>query len=369
MSDKDISLDDGTELKWLSKKGNVYLNQTIIIYGRRNSGKSTIIEEIMYLCKDDIVFPFFICQSGKNDTDLGDRIPNNCIKRDITKEWLETLLLQQKTRSEMYNIANKMDNLRSLFKKIKKNNKAELLEQKIIADGENYINTINKNDNFDYAKKKSQVTKIYKVQAKKLTHLYKTNIRAYKHYLDSKKDELTMIENCVLSYLDFRPHMILIFDDCAASIKIWIKESPAIKEFFYNGRHYYTTIIITTQDDKEIDSSLRKNTMVSIFTTAQAAISNFSRSSNAYPKHEMKRAELCSKRVFRQDTPGIDNYKKLVYLQTDMGDPFCYTISDLYEDFRIGCPSLWILNSKLNDSKKHSHDDELESFFKRYHDM
>ena len=52
MDDKSLCLSDKTKLKWLPKNHKDYLNRTTIIYGRTNSGKSTIIDDIMYLCKD-----------------------------------------------------------------------------------------------------------------------------------------------------------------------------------------------------------------------------------------------------------------------------------------------------------------------------
>lgn len=62
--------------------------------------------------------------------------------------------------------------------------------------------------------------------------------------------------------------MMLIFDDCAAKIKSFVKTSDTLKEIFYNGRHWYFSLVLTAQDDKEIETELRKNTAVSIFTNA-----------------------------------------------------------------------------------------------------
>ena len=182
-------------------------------------------------------------------------------------------------------------------------------------------------------------------------------------------DNLTEEELCCVNYLDFKPHVLLIFDDCASIFKKWVKESTVIKEMFYNGRHYYITIIITAQDDKEIVSELRKNAIINIFTTHQSAQANFTRSANAYPKHERERADLCIKKIFKQDSQK-KNFKKLVYVQNNDDDPFYYTIADLYGNFRVGCPALWKLDEKINESKPSiNHSDGAGQFFAKYYNI
>jgi len=91
---------------------------------------------------------------------------------------------------------------------------------------------------------------------------------------------------------------------------------------------------------------LRKNTKVSIFTTAQSVTCNFSKTSNGYPKHETNRANICVDTVFRQDENDVKHYQKLVYVQGD-ADPFKYTIADLYDDFKMGSLPMWQYSKKI----------------------
>jgi hypothetical protein len=108
------------------------------------------------------------------------------------------------------------------------------------------------------------------------------------------------------------------------------------------------TVIITSQDDKEVDSELRKNSMVTFFTTPQAATANFERSSNSYSKYEKEMAREAIKTVFKQ-TPGEPvHYQKLCYIRGEQ-DPFRYTIADLYDDFKFGCQALWELDKKIGN--------------------
>ena len=114
---KDLHLDDGSILKWFHRTFEHFFNKTTIIYGRRESGKSTIVIEILFLLKDYISIPFIISQS--NAADFIGRVPKHCIKTSLTKEWLEEFLIAQKGRAELYNTANDIRTLKALFDKIK----------------------------------------------------------------------------------------------------------------------------------------------------------------------------------------------------------------------------------------------------------
>jgi AAA+ ATPase superfamily predicted ATPase len=374
MSDKDLQLDDGTSIKWIYKTYKTFINQTILLYGRRKSGKSTIIDEIMYLCKNYIPVVFVICLSAVSieSSSYSGKIPNFCIKNTADKEWFMQLMFIQKGRAELYNTANDIKNLNTVFNLIK-TPYTENIETTIIDKSKSLIQTIQNNTDLPFDKKREQSGSINKTKEQSLVKLYKNCIRKNKVKLENIIHKLNKNEICCVNYLDFNPHLMLILDDCASDLKKWVKNSTEIKEIFYNGRHYYMTLIVTSQDDKEVDSQLRKNAIVSFFTTHQSATSNFTRASNAYPTHEKKRAEQCIKRIFESDNDSmVINNKKLIYIQTNAGDPFYYTISDLYDGIKIGCPSLWKLDEKINEANKNSNCDNANnnnSFFNAYHNF
>ena len=197
----------------------------------------------------------------------------------------------------------------------------------------------------EFSSKKSQKNQILEDRDTMLRKLYKTTIRFNKVKLE-QNSSLSKSEKAALSFLDFNPNIMLILDDCASTFKKLYKKSSAIKEIFYEGRHYFFTTIISSQDDKEIDSELRKNTTISIFTTSQAATSNFERPSNGYAKHERIRAKHCVETVFKQDENDLKHYQKLVYIMNE-ADPFMYTISDLYDNFRMGSLPMWEYSDKI----------------------
>jgi hypothetical protein len=195
-----------------------------------------------------------------------------------------------------------------------------------------------------------------------LKKLYKNAIRYNKVALE-ENHSLSKSEKAALSFLDFNPNIMLILDDCASTFKKMYKKSSAIKEIFYEGRHYFFTTIISSQDDKEIDSELRKNTTISIFTTAQSAISNFERASNGYPKHERLHAKSCIETVVKQDDNDLKHFQKLVYIQNE-SDPFRYTIADMYDEFKMGSKPMWEYSDRLKDKKDYLSKDN--TLFDRY---
>ena len=341
--DKSLFLQDRTKLKYFPKNHAYFLNRTSIIYGRTNSGKSTIIEEIMYLCKDYIPTVFVVAPTNSSNNAYTDKIPHQFILKNLDVDWLDSFLKRQKNSAGAFITANKLEILKMLFNRIS-DDKSNDLEISINEKAGKCINIIEESD-IDFCGKKTQKTQINNERDNVLRKLYKTNIRYNKVKLEND-NTLSRDEKAALAFLDFNPNIMLILDDCASTFKKLYKKSTAIKEIFYEGRHYFITTIISAQDDKEIDSELRKNTTVSFFTTSQAATSNFERTSNGYAKHEKQIAKYCIEAVFRQDDNDIRHYRKLVYLQGD-SEPYRYTIADLYDNFRMGSIPMWEYADKI----------------------
>jgi hypothetical protein len=345
LDDRSLLLSNRTKLGWFIKDSKNYIDKTTIIYGSTGSGKSTIIDEIMYLCKEQMPLVFVVAPTNAGNGTYDNRVPDKCIYKDLSIEWLDKLLKRQKDAAEIYNNANKITTLKSIFNLIS-DLTSQTIEKTIISGAHNSVMRLDTIHSLSFAKKKSQKSQILSERDESLRSVYKTAIRFHKVQLEQRKD-LSGQEKAAITYLDFNPRVLLILDDCASGFKEICKKKPTLfKEIFYEGRWRYFTTIISTQDDKEIDSSLRKNTKVSIFTTSQAATSNFERSSNGYPKHEKLRAKQCTEDVFKQDDNDAEHHQKLVYLQ-NKPDPFRYIIADLYDDFKIGCASQWEFTNRI----------------------
>lgn len=359
---KSIQLPDGSKLDWLNKDWSTFLNKSTILYGASGSGKSSIITNILYSMRNHITYPFIITKSmASAEANYFGRVPKGCIKTNITKEWLETFIEKQAIRTKIYKTANSLINLKKVFDMIE-SSKAKKAEQDIINDAEKCIQSISGSRDMPFPKKKLLIADIKKTKDEVLAYLYKTVIRAHKVELEHTLSEMTRESKAVVVYLDFLPHALLVFDDCAFMFKQWCKESTAIKELFYQSRHILTTVIVGTQGDTELCPEIRMNANISIFTSSQEVGRSFSKSSNGYPDYYRKRAMMCCNFVF-SDTLDTKNYQKLVYMRDDSANPFKYTIADTYdEEFKIGADAVWDLDRVLNPETQ----DSLAKCFDEY---
>jgi hypothetical protein len=358
-----LELKDQTRLYGLPKNHRYFLRKMTLLFGASETGKSTIMDDILFMLKPHTPTIFAIAPTNKSNRMFTGKLPSKAIKdgSDVKKtiKFLESVVARQKDVAEMYNNSNDPKILKPMFDMVS-NEKERSLESTIICRAATRLGLLHQDDSINLAKKKTQSTKIVKTRKKTLVNLYKASIRVNKSHMLTM--ELDKFQRAALECLDIVPDLVLVFDDCASKFKLWMKESTVLKEIFYEGRQSYITTIITSQDDKELDSSLRKNSMVSIFTTDQIAISNFTRKSNGYPKFVADKAKTCIERVFKQDDEE-EHFRKLAYIN-NLADPFRYYLADLHEDFRMGSDVFWQLNAKMAKGKKKS----LESnrFFQRF---
>lgn len=340
-----ILLDDQTKLHWLPKDRNLYFNKTTLIFGAPQSGKTTIVDEIMYLCKDVIPNIFVIAPTNASNNTYTGKVPRRCIKPDMDINWLESLLKRQHYLAEVYQNRNDLTILKKLFTCVATNGDIRVV-QSIIKRSSDALKYIDKRD-WTFAKKKTQRGEVERIRDKNLARYFRNIIRKNKAKLLARPD-FNVLERAAIEYLDINPNILLIFDDCASRFKKWYRQTTAFKEIFYNIRWLHLTVIITTQDDKEIDSELRKTSMVQIYTSAQIACANFERSSNYYQKDVKLKSQKCISAVFDQPRGEPPHYRKLVYIRGEI-DPFRYMIADIYDNFRFGCSNLWAIDKKINE--------------------
>lgn len=347
-----ILLNDGiSKLHILPKNPDLFFHKTTLIFGAANSGKSTILEEILFLLKDKIPTIFVFSPTNSSNNAFTGKIPDFCIKNDLDIDWLDTFVSNQKNLTEVATISNKLDILRSLFLRIADNNEKYIIND-IIHRAEEHCIAIDSNSALTHNKKINQKKVIRLQQEDTMRKIYKHVIRQHKDHIDI--NQLTRLERTALTYIDLKPDAILVFDDCASQFKHWFKKTTKFKEIFYNVRHMSLSVIITSQDDKEVDSELRKNTMVTFFTTDQSAAANFERASNSYPKHLKEYSRKAIKTVFHQESGEPKHYQKLCYIRGDQ-DPFRYIIADIHDNFKFGSKALWKVQEYIKKDDNNSH--------------
>jgi len=343
---------DGSKIYFMPKNFKLFLRKLTLIFGGSGSGKSILLDEIMNLLHNHIPTVFVIARTNTANAAYDGKVAPICIQdgRNAKKtvKWLEDFLIRQKNAANAYTKAHDLKILKPLFDKVA-NQKCVMLENKIIERTRANLIYVAADPSLNPAARRTQKKKIEKKRGETLMILYRSVLRCRKDDLEKNKAGLTEDQAVALAFLDFNPHAMLILDDCASQFKLWAKMSTAIKELFYEGRHYFITTAIISQDDKEIDSELRKGSMVSLFATDQIAISNFTRVSNSYPKHIAQKAKLCIEAVFKQEKGEPEHFQKLAYIR-GVADPFRYTVADLYDDFRMGSPAMWEFSKRIEES-------------------
>jgi hypothetical protein len=344
---KTIFTDDGIPIKWLPKDVDNFLDKTTLIYGGTFSGKTTIIEEILYLVKDYI--PNYLVIANENSMKAyKNKVPMKCIKKDLSKKKLQQIWERQACITQLYETANDIKVLEALFKRIIDRETSAMINA-VQKRANECIQVIESKSDIDYAQKKSQKTAIEELRIKKIKDLYKNAIRSNADKL--VKAPLSDHEKVALEYIDLNPRLMIIIDDCTDKFGMWwsyFKKSEVnpFKSIFFEGRHNYITLVFAAHDDKNVDTELRKNSRTTIYTTSQALMASIDKKSNGYTPKEKKMAEKLATKIFGDEKAVIKTHQKLCYVREDL-HPFRYTIANLYPDFQLGCEPLWDLTKKM----------------------
>jgi hypothetical protein len=154
---------------------------------------------------------------------------------------------------------------------------------------------------------------------------------------------------------------MIIIDDAAVSANVWCKYQE-IKELFFNGRHHKLTFMISFQDDKLLESSLRKNSFINIFTTEIVCNSFFERRANNFRKDEKDKLAKLAKCIFNDENKKNKSHKKLIYLKDESPSVY-YIIADNCGEFYFGSKHLHDLCKKIKKKEDDDDWDDFKNFF------
>jgi molybdopterin-guanine dinucleotide biosynthesis protein len=339
---------EGDAIPWMNKDYNNHLDKTTLIFGGTGSGKTTIIEEILYLLKDHVP-NFLVLAPDTSNSAYCKKLPMRCIKDDLTKAKLIQLWERQRNATRLYNTANDITILERVFKKIADKQSIVLLEC-INRRTDQIINYIENNREYNIPQKKSQRSSVEELRNKKIKTIYKDAIRQNLDLL--KQKQLDLHERIAVEFLDFNPRLCLIIDDCSEKFQVWMKmfkksEVNPFEAIFYKNRWNYLTLIFAAHDDKLVNTELRKNARITIYTNSQALVTSINRQGNGFTPKERKEAMRFANRLFGdEENKGIKTHQKLCYVRED-AHPFKYTIATPYPDFTIGCEPTRKLIAKM----------------------
>jgi energy-coupling factor transporter ATP-binding protein EcfA2 len=348
MDDKTIYTTEGDPIPWFPKDVNNHLDKTTLIFGGTGSGKTTVIEEILYLLKD-YVPNFMVIAPRTSDAAYRRKLPSRCIKEDFTKERLQKLWNRQYYATQLYNTANDINILESLFK-VAPDREGIVMLEAIKRKASDMIKVIEMSPNLDFGQKKAQKTAIEELQIKKIKIIYRDAVRKNKHIIERNPD-LTTQQKIALDYLDFNPRLCLIIDDCSEKFQVWMKffkknEVNPFESIFYKNRWNYLTLVFAAHDDKLVNTELRKNSRVTIYTNSQALVTSINRAGNGFTPKEKKEAMRYAAKIFGDEEKGVKTHQKMCYIREDP-HPFKYLIANLYPDFNLACTPVRTMVAKM----------------------
>lgn len=287
-----------------------FLDRTTVLYGGSGSGKSFMTVDIMYHLRPHIPQVIVVSPTDPvNRTYSNGLVRTPLIHYTLTEGLLLKIWERQEALSAVYARANEFATLQKLFVRLNIPHVNSMVEKVHSCKADNV------------AKVQEQFADNKQVCAKKITEIeekFKEFITLiYKHFIGKHARELRAMnlapdERHALKYLHFNPRMLIVFDDCSADFKT-IKSArgkAVLGKMFYQNRHVFLTIIMGIHDDKLIDSELRKNSYMNVFTTHQSAHAYFCKASNAFPLEVRKQIDAWTQAGLWKAN---DKCQKLIY--------------------------------------------------------
>jgi len=351
---------DGNEIPLFNKNYKYFLNKSIMLYGTSGSGKSTIMMDILHILKEHIPNMCLICSTNNLNKSYDGIIPPQLIYPEVTEDLIKKIFNRQLVVVKMYNLANDLDRLQIIYNKLSNKDNSKL---QLLLDGYAKIKRkINEHENTHIAEKKTQNQELEESHTQNLITFYKMIINKNKSIIN-KHNNLDELEIKIIKYININPNFLIILDDMATTANVWSKFQE-MKELFFNGRHHKITFMISFQDDKPLDSGLRKNTFINIFTTEIVCNSFFGRSANNFTKKEQNKMSKLADFIFNDEKLMMKNYKKLVYIK-DIKPSIYYLLADHHETFKFGSKHLYQLCNKVEKERNDGDDfnNNFASFF------
>lgn len=358
---KDIYLPDGTEVKWFQINPMYMVDKSIIVTGGTGSGKTTIALDIMYQYKDCIPNLMVITPQMTAEKFYARLVPERCIKNDLTKTMLQKMWQRQEDVAMMYNVANRVENLKSLFEQDPDISCQRLIYATIKRTQET-IEAIQANKHLNYIEKNVQIKTVQELRDVKLLEYYKLGITRQRESLAQRP--LTDIQRITLLAYDINPRFLLVIDDCTEKISGWMKffkpnEENIFEAIAFRGRHIYFTLLFLAHDDKFLSPDLRKGALITIFTSSQAMNAAIGRPASGYSSADKKLIQRIGPAIYLDKEPGRRSWNKVCYLRED-NFPFRYMLAEYHEPFKLGSRVLYELSDRTTSTSAMDNNTLLE---------
>jgi hypothetical protein len=316
----------------MPKGPDVYLGNSIFMFGASDTGKTTILQEVMHDIGGKMAILFVFSTTAAQNGAFAGWVNDECIYPAVDMDLLGRIYARQEEITVLHKVANDRKHVRSLVGRIR-DERLNVLQDRIRDASRAAVRKA--------GNRLDQVMIMKSMRRDALFKLRKSAIRLFSRELKAPAimDRLSDEEKAALLYVDLNPICYIFFDDCGAYLREF-QNHPIMKSILYAGRHNNIYVVLLLQDDSGTETSLKKNTKITVFTTAQCAHAYFDRKSSSFTPAERRRAQLHIDAVFGYVEPdGRKNYRKLVYMRNDP-QPFRVWLADVHEPRICGDPHI-----------------------------
>lgn len=289
----------------ITAKPEYFSDKSIIIYGESNSGKTTIIKDILFSLRESIEQIIVFCPTDfSHKTYSSGLVEKSFIHTEVSERILELIWERQEFLVKCWRTSNDKEILSGLASRIIGNTYDTFLE-----DLRKKMDALC--DEFDDGDGKA---KDKQKQMDEMTAKYDQLVVAfYKNIVIRNKSELSKMqlkpcEKICLEYISLNPKIVLIFDDCTEQFKK-LKGKQILEKLFYQGRHMHITSIYTCHSDKALDQEIKKNSFVNFFCDSSSAQTYFGRSSGYFSPSQVAQAQMAINTAFKV------KFQKLLWLK------------------------------------------------------
>jgi len=327
----------------------LFIDRTTVVYGPSKTGKTVIVKNIMKLTHGHIEQVLVVAPTEPSNRSYDGFVDPSLIhyrmylpdpkdKRDTEQKaalrFLETVYKRQEMMAAIYTRANRPETLSALYGRLGDSERKtgdhyikslEQMRRRVVGD-------VRRQCARDPGRSDAQVKGVNEKFEKMLALVYKKFLTPSVERLWKQKG-LSEDERYTLHYLHFNPHLLLVFDDCAAQLKPFFNKE-VFRKLFYQNRHSNITVVICCQDDTDLPTNLRKNAFISIFTEPIVCVSNFERPSNRFSKTTKAYVSEAVSSVYV-------GYRKLAYIREDDKRQHFYHLTCNYQSaFLFGSNAL-----------------------------
>jgi hypothetical protein len=323
------------EVPWFTKNINMIKNRSIIFYGPSGSGKTALIYDFMYRARYSFPKVMIFAPTNREKKDYEGIVPKQLIYEEFEISDIKNIYDHQRAAAAAFNTANQLEVLEKLYERVAtqahRQYIATICRQKQHAEHEvTRVFT-------DPAERKAKLEELETMHKNQLVAFYKNKVIKPNVVL-LRQMQLSSDEVMAVKYLYFNPCVLIVFDDAMTEIQALIKKGRAsndnvILDFFFKGRHAYITHFYAFQDDNRLESEIKKNAFISIFTSPNVASAFFGRQATNFTKQDQARANAAIKTIFSDEDDA--RFRKMVYCRLDTKRPFQYTIADLHDEFQM----------------------------------